>query len=66
MTTDEEILVSGEDFIERRIFIYPQQGDMVELEHRAYARGYDRGWLNGFSIGAALLVFAAFCVWFFS
>ena len=63
MTTTEEIIVPGEDFIERGIFICPQQGDMDILEHRAYGRGYNRGWLRGFLMGVAVIGVVAFCVW---
>jgi hypothetical protein len=61
MTTTEEIIVSGADFIERRIFICP--GDVGNLQHRAYGRGYNRGWLHGFLMGAAIIGVSAFCVW---
>ena len=66
MTTTEEITVSGEDFIERRIFIYPQQVDMERLRQRAYTHGYKCGMFNGLSLGVVLLVLVALCVWCFS
>ena len=63
MTSTEEIVVSGADFIERRIFICPEPGEMNNLRQRAYNRGYSKGQLIGFLIGAALVGVAAFCFW---
>jgi hypothetical protein len=53
MTTTEEIIVSGENFIERRIMQFPQQVDIEDLQARAYGRGYKRGWIG----------VAAVCIW---
>jgi hypothetical protein len=58
MTTTEEIIVSGEDFIERRIFICPQPWEMGNLQRRAYGRG----WLRGFLMGVVVIGLAALCV----
>ena len=63
MTTTEEIVVSGEDFIERRIFVCSQPGDLENLQDRAYARGYKCGWGRGFFIGIGFLGATALCVW---
>ena len=63
MTTTEEIVVSGEDFIERRIFIHPRPLDLANVERRSYDRGYNRGWLGGFLLGLVVVGFAAICVW---
>jgi hypothetical protein len=63
MTSTEEIVVSGEDFIERRIFVYPEPGEMNNLRQRAYARGYSRGRLLGFLMGTAVIGVAVFCFW---
>jgi hypothetical protein len=51
MTTTEEIIVSGQDFIERRIFVCPEQEDIANMRERAYGSGYKRGWLRGFLVG---------------
>jgi hypothetical protein len=63
MTTTEEIIVSGENFIERRIMQFPQQVDIEDLQARAYGRGYKRGWMLGFLMGLATIGFAAVCIW---
>lgn len=63
MTSTEEIIVSGEGFIERRIFICPEPGEMNSLRQRAYSRGYSRGRLLGFLMGAAVIGVAVFCFW---
>jgi hypothetical protein len=63
MTTTEEIVVSGEDFIERRIFISPEPGEIDNLRQRAYARGYSRGQFLGFLMGVAVVGVAVFCFW---
>lgn len=43
MTTTEEIVVSGEDFIERRIILWAGQDDINESKNVAYTNGYRRG-----------------------
>jgi hypothetical protein len=63
MISTEEIVVSGEDFIERRIFVCPEPGEMNNLRQRAYARGYSHGRLLGFLMGAAVIGVAVFCFW---
>ena len=63
MTTTEEIVVSGEDFIERRIFVYPQQADMANLQRFTYSHGYNRGWTCGFFIGLGVFALAILCIW---
>jgi len=62
-TTTEEIIVSGQDFIERRIFVCPEQEDLANMQERAYGSGYKRGWLQGFLVGALGVALAAFCLW---
>jgi hypothetical protein len=58
MTTTEEIVVSGEDFIERRIYVSPEprelEEEIVRSQRTAFQHGYSRGWRRGF--------FAGFCV----
>lgn len=63
MTTTEEIIVSGEDFIERRIVLCPEQSDIAAMRQRAYGGGYKRGWLQGFVIGAVAIGAALLCIW---
>ena len=63
MTTTEEIVVSGRNFIERRIFVYPQRGEIEDLQHRAYMRGYNCGWGRGFLVGLGLFGATALCMW---
>ena len=63
MTTTEEIIVSGENFIERRIMQFPQQVDIEDLQARAYGRGYKRGWMLGLLMGLAIIGVAAVCIW---
>jgi hypothetical protein len=63
MTTTEEIIVSGENFIERRIIQCPQQGDFESLQASAYGWGYRRGWLRGFVIGLAIIGVVEVCIW---
>lgn len=58
----EEIIVSGENFIERRIFVRPNQTDLDYLQHFAYRYGYKRGWTTGFLIAFALFSVSAVCV----
>jgi hypothetical protein len=62
MTTTEEIIVSGENFIERRIMQFPQQVDIEDLQARAYGRGYKRGWMLGLLMGLAIIGVAAVCI----
>ena len=63
MTTTEEIVVSGNDFIERRIFLYPEQEDIGNMRELAYGSGYKRGWWRGFLMGVVGVSVAMFCVW---
>ena len=63
MTTMEEIVVSGTDFIERRIFVSPVQADIKHLQDLAYRRGYRRGWLCGLVFGMALFGIGAILMW---
>lgn len=63
MTSTEEIVVSGKDFIERRIFVYPERDDVVTVRDSAYGDGYKRGWLRGFLMGAAFIAAVAISVW---
>jgi hypothetical protein len=63
MTTTEEIIVSGENFIERRILQFPQQVDIDDLQASAYRRGYKRGWMCGLLMGFAIIGAAALCIW---
>jgi hypothetical protein len=63
MTTTEEIIVSGENFIERRIIQFPQQVDVVHLQASAYARGYKCGWVRGFLMGLVIIGAAVLCIW---
>jgi hypothetical protein len=63
MTTTEEIIVSGENFIERRIILFAEQVEIEDLEARAYRRGYKRGWLRGLLMGLAIIGVAAICIW---
>jgi hypothetical protein len=61
--TTDEIVVSGEDFIERRIFVFPEQEDIASLRALSFRSGYRRGWWRGFLIGVVVVFAAAFCVW---
>lgn len=63
MTTTDEIAVSGEDFIERRIFVFPQQEDIARLRALSFRSGYRLGWWRGFLIGVVVVFAAIFCVW---
>jgi hypothetical protein len=63
MTTTEEIIVSGENFIERRVFVYPQQGDVANLQHAAYSDGYSRGWLHGVLLALGAVGVIVLCIW---
>jgi len=63
MNTTEEIIVSGENFIERRIILLPQQVDIEDMQTRAYACGYKRGWVLGLVMGIAVVSVAAVCIW---
>ncbi len=60
MTTGEEIVVSGDNFIERRIFV---QQDVPALRDSAYRYGYRRGWTRGFVMGLALFAIAILGAW---
>ncbi len=63
MTTTEEIIVSGENFIERRIIQFPQEVDFESLQASAYGWGYKRGWVRGFVMALAIIGVAAVCIW---
>lgn len=63
MSTAEEIIVSGENFIERRIFLIPEQDDIDVIKAQAYGRGYKSGWMCGLLMGSAIVVVAALCTW---
>lgn len=63
MTTAEEIIVSGDNFIERRIIQFPQQVDIAHLQASAYAQGYKCGWVHGFFLGLVIIGAAALCTW---
>jgi len=55
MTTTEEIVVSGDGFIERRIVVSPEPVDTENLRQKAYRRGYNGGWMHGFVFGLCVL-----------
>lgn len=63
MNATEEIIISGENFIERRIILFPQQGDIEDLQARAFGRGYKCGWTRGLVMGLAIVGVAALCIW---
>jgi hypothetical protein len=63
MTTTEEIIVSGQDFIERRILVYPEQEDIFNIRDSAFGSGYKRGWQRGFLMGVVLVGVVVICVW---
>jgi len=64
MNATEEIIVSGDNFIERRIILLlPQQYDIEDLQMRAYRAGYKRGWMNGLLTGIVVIGVAALCIW---
>lgn len=63
MTTTEEIIVSGQDYIERRILVYPEQGDIANMREWAFGSGYKRGWWQGFLMGVVFVGVAALCIW---
>jgi hypothetical protein len=63
MTTTEEIIVSGENFIERRIILYPGDDDIENLKSHAYGRGYHCGWVRGFLMGMAVIGVVVLCLW---
>ncbi|MBZ5659350.1 MAG: hypothetical protein LAO08_03000 [Acidobacteriia bacterium] len=63
MNTTEEIIISGENFIERRIILFPQQEDIEDLKTRAYSRDYKCGWMRGLVMGLAIVGVAALCIW---
>jgi hypothetical protein len=63
MTTTEEIIVSGKNFIERRIIQFPQRVDIDNLQASAYGRGYKRGWMSGMLTGLVILGILAACMW---
>ena len=63
MATAEEIIVTGEDFIERRIFLIPEHDDIDKMQAQAYGRGYKCGWMCGLLMGSAIIVVAVLCIW---
>ena len=58
MTTTEEIVVCGDNFIERRIYLSPEpvelESEFETFRQSAFRYGYNRGWLHGFVV--------AFCI----
>jgi len=63
MNATEEIIVSGDNFIERRIILLPQQYDIEDLQMRAYRGGHKRGWMHGLLTGIVVIGVAALCIW---
>ena len=63
MIPTEEIVVSGEGFIERRIFVYLQQPKVGNLQRQAYTLGWKGGWMCGFLLGLGLFGTAAIFIW---
>lgn len=63
MITTEEIIVSGEGFIERRIFVSPERGDLENLQQAAFHRAYSSGWTHGFFFGLCILGLAVLLIW---
>jgi hypothetical protein len=63
MTSTEEIVVIGADFIERRILVGPSPEELEEVQRAAHRRGYKLGWMRGFLTGMAVFVFVAVCLW---
>jgi hypothetical protein len=63
MNATEEIIISGENFIERRIILFPEQVDIDDLQARAFGRGYTCGWERGLAMGLAIVIVAALCIW---
>jgi tetrahydromethanopterin S-methyltransferase subunit G len=63
MTETEEVVVLGEDFIERRIFVCPQQAELDYLQRRAYRFGYNRGCTYGLIFGLVLFGTGAILTW---
>ena len=59
MTTTEEINVSGEGFIERRVFVLPEEIHIEGLK----AAAYKHGWIRGLLMGFAIFGVAAVCIW---
>ena len=59
----DEIVVSGRDFIERRIFVFPEQEDIANLRALSFRSGYRLGWWRGFLIGVAVVCAVIFGVW---
>jgi hypothetical protein len=59
----DEIVVSGRDFIERRIFVFPEQEDIANLRALSFRSGYRLGWWCGFLIGVAVVCAATFGAW---
>lgn len=63
MNACEEIIISGETFIERRIILFPEQVDIDGLQARAFGRGYKYGWTCGLTMGLAIVGLAGLCAW---
>jgi hypothetical protein len=63
MTTTEDIIVSGEDFIERRIVLIPEQTEIDDLQASGYKRGFKCGWRRGLLMGLMVMGVAVVCVW---
>ena len=64
MNATQEMVVSGENLIERRIILFPQQEEIEDLQTRAFSQGYKRGWTRGLLMGLAIVGVAALCILF--
>lgn len=62
MTATEEIVISGDGFIERRIVLSPEQDDIASVRQWAYGIDYKRGCALGFFLELPSLawLFSAF------
>jgi hypothetical protein len=63
MNASEEIIISGGNFIERRIILFPEQVDTEDLQARGFGRGYEYGWARGLAKGLAIVGVVALCIW---
>jgi hypothetical protein len=59
----EEIVVTGEDFVERRILVFPEDDEVNRLCESAFGRGYKNGWARGFVMAVAIMGAGMLCVW---
>lgn len=62
VTTTEEIIVSGDNFIERRIILVCRPQRIDHRQYLASAAAYKRGWVNGILMSVAVAVAVALCV----